>query len=892
MSGHAHATLRRTTALLGVVFGLCIAPAHADEVADWLEARGLDGLLATRLELIARDSTGEDLKRVRERLVATYARLLDLSVRGAERDALIARAEGALRERSGFASDLLDLAIARARYRTAAEIAEDMRAAVRLPADATSHAMAQLAAVLPVLETLQTQSLKRAQDLDRRIDSLVGLTQDLARSDITRAEQIATECRFLRAWAMLYKGLLGETTAESEAASQLFMEIAGARSGRLEPSEVSLDLRTEESFASTILGIGLAKAETQGFGEASRWLNLLEVPQAFEGIRARLDGWRLAAAIRAKDWVAARRILKTLGAQHAVETAWFRVAAAGGLRAVIAGADGGAALGLAQEAIAHLATRRELAQVRDLVEQFDGRGVEGDGFVARYVASLSLYDAARACDEALVLAMESARSRGTSVDTAMSENSGRVHRDALKSLDAALAAKDVEQYPDARDGCRLMRAYCLRGARDLRGASAAFDELASTLTGERGEDAAWAAIACLDELSRTVQGPERTALDAQIDAMSEGFLRRFPASMRVIELFVRRVQADPLPDAADIEKLLSVPSTEPSFETSRRAALAGLYRSFRASKDVPERTILGRRYIGVLMTLPEDLRAQGLPSGSVGIARQALEVALSPEVADTSLASQLLGAIDAAIARGEFELSEARLELAYRRLQLAITQNQWELVDSGLSEFERPDADPMWADAALRLAMRGAELARRATAKDDPRRSAFVATSVRAGDALIARDGGLEKAVKSTAHLAVLRALLDARREMVLSSASPEEAKQGLKIALALLGAGTREAGVLQSAAFFAESSGEYEVAIEQLKALVAGVPSRTEPWFRAKYDLARVLLRIDPVRSLAVLAQHRKLHPDLGPPAWKAKFEALEVEARQKQGAVAGGAS
>ncbi|MSR40710.1 MAG: hypothetical protein EXS10_02270 [Phycisphaerales bacterium] len=861
------------------------APARGDELADWLEAHNLDGLLATRLELLTKDTTGEELKRVRERLSSTYARLLDLSARGAERETLVVRAGAALGENDGDAARWLDLAIARAHYRTAAEIAEDMRAAVRGKADATSIALAELALALPVLERLQTQSLKSARDLDRRMDSLVGLTQDLARADIQRAEMIATQCRFLRGWAHLYKGQLSDTISDAETAAQIFMEIAGARNGRLEPGEVSLDLRGEEAFASTILGLGLAKAETQGYGEATRWLNLLEVAGAYEGLRTRLDGWRLATAVRAKDWAAARKILKVLATQDGAETAWYRVAAAGGLRAAN---DDAAALTLAKEALAQLATRRELAQVRDIVEQFNGRGLEGDGFVARYVASLTQYDAARATDDALA----AARDRGATVDSAMADNAMRVNREALKVLDAALAAEDAEKYPEARDGCKLMRAYSLRGAREYRAAAAAFDEVATTLTGERGENAAWAAISCLDELSRTMQGAERTALDAQIASLSDAFLRRFPASMRVIELFVRRVQADPLPDIADIEKLLAVPSTEPTFEASRRAALGGLYRSFRAATIAADRTALGRRYIGVLPTLPEKAGAEALPGGSVGIARQALEVALAHEVTDTALAAHLLGAIDAAVLAGAFELSEAREELAYRRLQLAIMQNQWELVESGLAQFELPNATAIWADASLRLALRGAEIARRATAKDDPRRSAFVGTSVRAADALIARAGGLDAAAKSPASIGFLRTLLDARKEMVTSSASPEDAKAGLVVAQALIAAGNREAGVLQSAAFFAESSGQYEIAIEQLKGLVAGIPSRTAPWFRAKYDLARVLLLLDADRSLAVLEQHRKLHPDLGPGEWKAKFEALEVEARAKSTATTEGST
>lgn len=877
---------RRFLAVASMVCVMCVGSARGDELADWLEAHALDELLATRLELLTKQSTGDELKRVRERLASTYVRLLDLSVRGKDRAALVARANGALEESLGDATHRLDLAIARAHYRGAAEIAEDLRAAVRLPTESASFALAELALAIPTLERLQKESMQRASDLDRRIDSMVGLTQDLARQDIQRVEQIASDARFLLGWAHLYKCLLSESRAEAEASVAIFAEIAGARNGRLEPAEVSMDLRGEEAFASALLGLGLAKAETQGYGEASRWLKLLEEPTTFEATRARLDGWRLAAAVRAKDWASARTVLKALASQDSTATAWYRVAAAGGLRDTT---NDGAALALAREALAQLATKRELAQVRDIVEQFGGRGLEGDGFVARYVASLSQYDTARATDTAYESARLLAEEQGSSVDTSALENVVRANREALNALEEALAAADVDGYPEARDGCKLMRAWSLRGARAYREAAKAFEEVAVNLTGERGEDAAWASIACLDEYARTMRGAERTALEAEIALLSDGFLRRFPASLRVIDLMVRRVQTDSTPSTADVEKLLSVPSTDPSFDSSRRAALGALYRNFRAAKVATERTALGRRYIGVLVSLPIDPTAEGLPGNSVGIARQALEVALANEVLDTALAASLLTAIDASVARGEFELAEAREELAYRRLQLAIMQNQWELVESGLAQFELPSATDLWADAGLRLALRGAEIARRATAKDDPRRSAFVATSVRAAEALLLREGGLEKAAQSPANVAFVRVLLDARKEMVLSSASSEDAKRGLQIAQVLIDAGNREAGILQSAALFAEKSGAHEVAVGHLKSLVSGLATRTEPWFAAKYDLARVLLLIDADRSAAVLEQHRKLHADLGPGLWKERFEALEIEVRSKQGTTRG---
>jgi hypothetical protein len=271
-----------------------------------------------------------------------------------------------------------------------------------------------------------------------------------------------------------------------------------------------------------------------------------------------------------------------------------------------------------------------------------------------------------------------------------------------------------------------------------------------------------------------------------------------------------------------------------------------------------------------------------LPASSTAIARQSLEVLLAPEVRGTQLATVMLEGLDKAAAAGQFDRREAEEELAYRALQLAMLSDRWSDVDAALAPFEKPEATKLWADAALRLAIRGAEGKRRAVANTAPERGAYVACIVRAGDAIFERAGGVEVALvpgapdaQALAQIAAI--LLDARSELVRSNNDPAQSKRGLVLAELQLKTRPNDGTLLRSAALFAEHAGNEERAAELLRMLVSGLPPRTEPWFNAKVDQIRVLAKFAPDRARAVLSQYRALYPDLGPEPYRTRI--LDVE-------------
>jgi len=850
-------------ALLALAF--LSAPARGDDVLEYLESQGLDALAATRLEQLAASASGDERARIIDELAEHLAGMLDGATDPAERARLLARADRVAADLATARGDRLRLAAARTRYRDAARIAEQVRAGTKLD---TAPAIESLGAQREALMKLAERADKRAIDFDRRADSESGLGRDLLAEDAARERGLAGQARFIAAWCSVYRGFLTRQPSESEDAARVFTAILGGREGRLAPEDVSQDLRGDEAFASAILGLGLARARSNGFSEAMRWLELLDAESTNPAVRDAAPGWRLVAATEARAFAQARAALRGLEGRPDV-AGWARVAVA---RGVEEGGEDPEAARLVREGVAQLAAARELRAVRELATRYGDSilGSDRDGFLPRYVKGVRLYE------EAL-----EATKTDAPADGLPSEPTRARAAEAAAALAEALAAADAASFADAAAACRLMRAWSLRGAGEFGAAAAEFDEVAAASLGARAEDAARLAIAAADEARGRERDVDRRAeLDAAVIARIDAFLKRFPGSAHVPELLVRRIAATAEPTLADVDELLKVAPDAPEWLASRQQAASALYRIFRAGRD--PRTETGRRYLEVLAQLPPDAK-DGLPAGSAAIARQALEVALANEIRDAKVAERLLVALETAGGAGTFDLAEADEELAYRRLQLAMITDRWADAEIALAPFEKPEATALWADAALRLAIRGAESRRRASEPDSPARAGFVATAVRAGDALLEREaakaGSLEKALAERSVAQFARVALDARVEQLKAAPAIESGRRGLAVADLLLRESPRDATLLAHAATCAEAAGDLDRAADSLRALASGLAPRTTPWFEAKVEQLRVLARLDRARARAVFAQYRALYPELGPEPYRARFLEIEKE-------------
>ncbi len=844
---------------------LAAFPARGDEVLDYLEARGLDSMAALRIEELADGAGTAEKAQLLDRLADLYARMLDETADAAQQARLLDRADDLAARVATGRGDALRVAAARARYRTAARIAEAVRAG--LPGD-VDEAVGLLSRQVEILLEVSARAEKRATDIDRRIDSQRAVQAEALQTEKEREDAIAGVSRYLAAWSLVYRGFLRDDPKDSERAVSIFIPLLGGRDGKLVPDDVSEPLRADELYASSILGLALAKARSSGFGEAARWLALLDYAETYPSVRDARLGWSMVAALEARAFKSARESLGSLSPREDAGN-WARVAAA---QSVERGGEDNEAAQLLSESIALLAAKRDLGAVRDLVKKFGEEilGEDSTGFVPRYVRAVRLYDEAQkriveAAGDAERLASDEVRAPAA---------------EAAEALGLALEARDARGYAEAMAACRLMRAWSLRGAGAFIEAAREFGTVSAESLGDRAEEAARFAVLSLDDARRATKVlDERKALDEEVVKQVDAFLVRFPGSDHVPEMLVRKVAALAEPTAGDVAELLRIKPDDKDWLVSRRQALEGLYRAFRAGKEPRDET--GRRYIAVLSELPSD-PATGLPAGSSALARQALEVVLANEVRATQLGSSLLESLDKAAAAGVFDMREADEELAYRRLQIAILTDRWADVEAALAPFEKEAAADLWADAALRLAIRGAESRRRSSPLSAPERGGFVATIVRAGDAIFLREGGVEKALEETnpdapALAQIASILLDARTELVRSNADREEAARGLALADLLLERRPGDGTLLRSGAMLAETAGDDARAAELLRTLVGGLPTRTEPWFQAKVDQMRVLARFAPERARAVIAQHRALYPELGPEPHRTRI--LEIE-------------
>ena len=859
---------RRTSAHILIACAALLAPAapsSADELLDFLESRGLDAMATVQLERLAESATGDERAQLLDRLADTFARLLDATDESSELARLLARADNlAERLEKSPKADNLRVAAARARYRSAARVAESVRAG--MPGDANGAAEL-LTQQVEVLLEISERAEKRANEIDRRIDPDKTMLAERRRAERDAQSGLSGVARYLAAWSLVYRGFLRDEPKDSARAASIFLPMLGARDQRLLPSEVSEPLRADELFASAILGLALAKAPNAGFGEAERWMALLDYEDTHASVRDARLGWTMIAALEARSFGAAREYLAKIAPRDDAAN-WARVAAS---RAVEKGKGDADAAALLRESIALLAARRELQAVRDLVKRYseDILGDDGAGFLRAYVRGVQQFEDAQAA----------IKGAGQDREKLGSPSVRGPASDAAASLAEALKAEDAKQYPEAMRECQLMLAWSLRGAGSFADAAAAFDRCAADSVGDRAEQALRMAAISFDDARReTGDAAERQRCAGELVKRVDAFLARFPSSDAVPELLVRKVSVVDEPVTADVEALLAIPPESREWLASRKQALDALYRLFRSGKEAREPT--GRRYAGVLAELPVD-PSTGLPASSASIARQALEVLLSQEVRAVQAAVGLISALEAAGKDGSFDLREAEEEIQYRRLQIAILSDRWADVEALIAPFEKPEATKIWADAALRLAIRGAESRRRATAVGAAERDAFVATILRAGDAVFERSGGFAEALGGKAGESgpmgqVAGVLLDARLELVRATNDGRQAARGLELVEVLLKKRPNDGSLLGAAATFAEAAGENERAAEFLRALVGGLPPRTEPWFAAKVQQMRVLAKLSPERARTVLAQYRTLYPDLGPEPHRSRIKEI----------------
>ncbi|MFO0783983.1 MAG: hypothetical protein U0636_09905 [Phycisphaerales bacterium] len=301
---------------------LSAAPASGGDVADpvaaRLEALGLQDILTTHLEQqLEAALTDEERAALVGRLALLLAARLENEPDAARRDAIMARSLRIV-DKFDNGSEPLRLALLRSQHRAAQRVAEDRRAG-RADDARTEAALAQFRQLGKSLQALVVRTLRARDQTERQISTASGLQAELLAERSAQQEQVARSADFFTAWALYYQAWLGRELGQegwrdrASEALAMFSKLIEPGKAAVDPSEVSLDLRRNEGFASAVLGSALTASLTQSAATADAWMALLDAPSTHESVRTKLPAWRMASYLDRGDFRRALQLLTQEG---------------------------------------------------------------------------------------------------------------------------------------------------------------------------------------------------------------------------------------------------------------------------------------------------------------------------------------------------------------------------------------------------------------------------------------------------------------------------------------------------------------------------------------------------------------------------------------------------
>jgi hypothetical protein len=826
-----------------LAFALLLAAvprAGADEVAAYLEALGLERLLAVHLEDRLRGLTGDDREELVQRLVGIYARLLESTRDPAVLRDVEERSRRLLAGAPPSVGEDLRFALLRGSYRGAEQAAEDHRLR-RGSAEVVARAGETLTDVIPKLNTLRRQVEARLQATERRLSRASGPEASALSAQAEEIQRLLAQITFVSAWALYYQSWLNERPENARPAEELFARLLGA-APRAQPEEISVDLRGVEAMARAILGMALCKSLSGSSAIALQWVELLAHPSAYEPLRLQVPAWKLVIHLEHGEFSAARVLL---AANDQAPAAWYRLAAVHALEAQDRSVQ---AAELARFAVTALAARGDLAAVLDLAGRYGTEALGDRGFAFRYVRGVRAY--------------ESARQSLGGAEPATDPDVLRRFDAAAEDFAAAAREPDAAQYSAASASCAWLTGWCRwYQGRDLE-ARASFEEASGRLGPQQAAESLWMAIVCLDR-ARGGGGP----LGDDMAGLIDRFLERYPASPRSPRLRLLRAAArEPSPEVVD--DLLAIGADSDVYDAARQQAAAVLYQLSRAASG-EERLALANQFVMVALPL---VTGSGPARGEAWLVqcRRILEVALAPGVARLTAASRVLEDLDDAAETGALDLSAVRDEVDCRRVQERLLAEDPAAAEAAADALWARRPDGAWTRLAeITLLRYGVERQAASEAPND--------LVLRHGRRVISSHADRPDALRDREvfgqHVVVAQAMLESWRR----SGDAATAAEALSIHLRLLEVAPNDARFLHAAGTLAAQLGRNEEALACWRLLASGSEPGSDRWYEARYQQLSVLATIDPARARQAMDQHRLLHPDYGPPPWRERFRALD---------------
>ncbi|MBL0922178.1 MAG: hypothetical protein IBJ10_08640 [Phycisphaerales bacterium] len=884
----------RTTAV-GVWGGSTTAAEASGALERYLEANNLRALLVEHLERRLTASAPAERLPLAERLSAIYAELLTEASAPDARAELEHRARALLESVPEADSADLRLNLHRAAYLRAEEVAERWR--LRLAtAQEVEHAERTLRSLGADLARLGAMANRRVQALEKQEEFGREADAQLLSDALGAARRQRSLAMYLAGWATVYLAeITGSGPVAVEATRQLGW-LLNAPDGEAPTLErVPTQTLQYEHIARAALGVGTALGVRGQPDDAGAWFDLVEntegVPAA---VREQVFPRRAAALARNGKWaelvrlVSARRGESVDGARRRTVASPLssneaRLIAALAFEESASKREEASARALRATAMADLVAREQLSQVVDLARRYGTEPLGEGGFIVDYVRGLLAFQRAREAHAAGGADAE----KPTGIRETVT-----LYETAEALLAAAGAEDDAVKFPQALADAQFLRGLAMlwaSGSESGGGAQARALAAADQLlrAGERipdgaaegriRADAMWMAARAL-EWAAEAKGPRRDEARDRREALIGEFIALFPADERAGRLLIRQSAEGALDPQDAVSRLLATPEGSPMRLAALREAARLLFGMTREG-DPAARAGAGRRFIETAAPILEHDRAAAVRSADVEaadrallLARQVLEVSLTPSAPDLRAASLAINALESMLAARVVDLTPYEDELLFRRLQTAIgAGDEAEAARLGDELHRRAEAGGgPFARAGLGLLLQRAATAWRAGAHDQDRAREMVRTGLRA---LAADWMGLNDAARLTVRVYVGEAaawLWDNAQDAPALELAIEMHRLALERQ-------PNDGALLRRMATLSAAHGDTRAALGAWTRLLAGADVASPAWFEARAHVIELTAIDNPDGAREMLAQHRALHPDYGPAPWGPRLRALD---------------
>ncbi|MFZ4574252.1 MAG: hypothetical protein ACOYN0_07625 [Phycisphaerales bacterium] len=861
-----------------------VAATWGGQTDAYLSDRGLDAVLAARLREQLRKAQGVERQLVAESLGKVYSRMLDGCKDTEQRKEIEVRCKSLIESVPEVESFELRVELARSLYLTIENFAESKRLLLTTP-EQDEETVRVLRSVGPQFEGLSRRLGTEVERLTRRLDSPGGADADELRRRLDDAASLRSKAAYYAGWSLYYLALMEDEPKHAARAMEDFGVILGGVPGRAATVErMTRAYLRYPHYARSAIGCALCASILGRDVEAQRWLDAVDraedlAPEVAEQVFRR----RIIVLAENSKWSDLSVVVRTYRSREGAEQKRLDKGEAR-LLAVLA-LDAGATPGvpprtaqltaeLAQLALGDLVAMGEISHVNDLFRRFGTAPIAETGFIAMYLRGLDAYEQAQQAH---------ATNGGNTKEPASDPGAVARYREAADLLRIAVGCEDAEKFPVEVSRGRIRLGLSLFFAGDFEAAADSL-ELASAqcATAEDRREALWYAIVALD---RAVLAG-RVSLAERCDSLAALLVKQYPGSDRAVALLPRLVKSSLISGDEAIKALMEIPVESPLYLTARSEAVAYLYAKFSAASGA-DRDFAALRVAEVgeeVVKLYHALASAGLTDGAREAsermtvrARQVADVVLQMRAPDLARAEAMLSLIETTAAFHGVPLDGLAPELNYYRFRIAINRTD----EAAASEFYRQilASTPTAPNAHKFIA--ACDNIRFTRAWDrfhaSPGDAAAAREVVLHGQSILSRAG----ANPAAAAPAVMNRTAEAAFSVWKSEGDAKMRDLVMELDTALC-AQTRTVASIRRLAHTLASTGKQADALDLWDEILGGVEDTSDPWFEARVESLRLLIVLKPADAVAVMQQHRVLHPDLGPERWRPQLEALEEQIKQ----------